>query len=61
MRKMQITDGRDTVTLLSDLEFSYTPKVLGERATMASGKTVMVVTGIKNILEVPTGWLSVTD
>lgn len=61
MRKMQITDGRDTVTLLSDLEFSYTPKVLGERATMASGKTVMDVTGIKNILEVPTGWLSVTD
>lgn len=61
MRKMQITDGIYTVTLLSDLEFTWTPKVIGERATMASGKTVMDVTGIKNLLEVPTGWLSAAD
>lgn len=61
MRRIQITDGIYTVTLLSDLEFTWTPKVVGERATMASGKTVMDVTGIKNVLEVPTGWLSAAD
>lgn len=61
MRKITITDGVNTVTLLSDLEFKWTPKIIGERATMASGKTVMDVTGIKNAAEIPTGWLSASD
>lgn len=61
MRKITITDGRDSVTLLSDLEFTWTPKILGEKATMASGKTVMDVTGVKNNMEIPTGWLSPAD
>ena len=61
MRKMSITDGIDTVTLLSDLEFTWRPTVIGERAVMASGKTVMDVTGVKNLLEIPTGWLSAAD
>jgi len=61
MRNIVITDGVDTVRLLSDLEFEWQPKIIGERATMASGKTVMDVTGVKNTLTVPTGWLSVAD
>ena len=61
MRRITITDGANTVTLLADLEFTWTPKVIGERATMASGKTVMDVTGIKNYAEIPTGWLSPSD
>lgn len=61
MRKIQITDGRDTVTLLSDLEFTWTPELLGERAVMASGRTVMDVIGVKNRLTIPTGWLSPAD
>lgn len=61
MRNIIITDGVDTVTLLSDLEFTWTPELLGERAVMASGKTVMDVIGVKNRLEIPTGWLSAGD
>ena len=61
MRRIVITDGRDSVTLLSDLEFTWTPELLRERAVMASGKTVMDVIGVKNRLEIPTGWLSVAD
>ena len=61
MRRITITDGADTVLLRSDLEFEWVPEIVGERAVMASGKTVMDVTGIKNKLTVPTGWLSVQD
>lgn len=61
MRKIIITDGADTVTLRSDLEFTWTPSLLGERAVMASGRTVMDVIGVKNTLEIPTGWLSAAD
>lgn len=61
MRKITITDGVDSVTLLADLEFTWRPQIIGERATMASGKTVMDVVGIKNTLEIPTGWLSPAD
>lgn len=61
MRTIRITDGVVSVTLLSDLEFEWTPEVIGERAVMASGKTVMDVVGIKNRLVVPTGWLSAAD
>lgn len=61
MRKITITDGRDAVSLLSDLEFTWSPELIGERAVMASGRTVMDVTGVKNKLEIPTGWLSPAD
>lgn len=61
MRNITITDGIDTVRLLSDLEFEWQPKIIGERAVMASGKTVMDVTGVKNTLTVPTGWLSAAN
>lgn len=61
MRNITITDGLDRVTLLSDLEFTFEPTVIGERAVMASGKTVMDVTGIKTKATIPTGWLSVAD
>lgn len=61
MRNITITDGMDSVSLLSDLEFTFKPEVVGERAVMASGKTVMDVTGIKFKAVIPTGWLSVAD
>ena len=61
MRNITITDGTDSVTLLADLEYLFRPQVIGERAVMASGKTVMDVTGVKNAAEIPTGWLSAED
>lgn len=61
MRKITISDGYDTVTLLSDLEFTWKPEIIGVRAQMASGRTVMDVSGVKNRAEIPTGWLSPGD
>ena len=61
MRKISITDGISTVTLLSDLEFTWSPEIIGERDMMASGRTVMDVTGVKNRAEIPVGWLSSAD
>lgn len=61
MRNIAITDGTNTVTLLKDLVFTISPKDIGVKATMASGKDVMDLVGVKNVLEVPTGWLSMAD
>lgn len=61
MRRITISDDYGSVTLLSDIEFTWKPQIVGEKATMASGKTVMDVTGVKNKLQVPTGWLSPSD
>ncbi|MBQ3636797.1 MAG: hypothetical protein II953_00405 [Clostridia bacterium] len=61
MRNIVLSDGADTVTLLSDLEFVWRPKLIGERAVMASGRTVADVTGIKHTAEIPVGWLSPED
>lgn len=61
MRKMRITDGKRSVTLLSDLEFTITPKMVGVTQTMASGRTVTDYVGTKTFLTVPTGWLSASD
>ena len=61
MRNITISDGRDTVRLLADAEFTWTPALVARRAVMASGLIVMDVTGVKNRLEIPTGWLSPED
>ena len=61
LRRIKITDGTNTVTLLRDLVFTIQPKDIGATATMASGKTVMDIIGVKNDLKIPTGWLSVSD
>nr|DAG49812.1 MAG TPA: hypothetical protein [Caudoviricetes sp.] len=46
---------------MRDLVFTIQPKDVGATATMASGKTVMDIIGVKNELNIPTGWLSVAD
>jgi hypothetical protein len=61
VRKITISDGENTITLLPDLVFSIQPETIGTRETMASGKTVMDVVGEKITLEIPTGWLSAAD
>lgn len=61
MRRITISDDSNTITLLPDLVFSISPKTVGTKATMASGKTVMDVVGEKITLEIPTGWLSAAD
>lgn len=61
MRRITITDGTETITLLPDLVFEIKPETIGTQATMASGKTVMDVVGEKIMLEIPTGWLSPAD
>lgn len=58
MRNIMITDGTNTVTLSKDLVFTLAPKTVGSTATMVSGKTVKDVTGTKDTLEVPIGWLA---
>lgn len=60
-RRITITDGVDTVTLLPDLEFTISPEAIGETAVMASGRTVQDMIGLKNTLTIPTGWLSPAD
>lgn len=61
MRRITISDGKSTVTLLPDLTFEIRPETVGTTATMASGKTVMDVVGEKITLKIPTGWLSAAD
>lgn len=46
---------------MRDLVFTIRPKNIGATATMASGKTVMDIIGVKSELNIPTGWLSPTD
>lgn len=58
MRNISITDGENTVTFLPDLKFTITPTFVGESANMANGRTVIDYVGVKNKLEIPTGWLS---
>lgn len=58
LREMEITDGVRSVTLMSDLEFTITPKMIGVTQTMASGRRVTDYVGTKTFLTVPTGWLS---
>ena len=61
MRRITISDGDNTVTLLPDLVFSISSETVGTRAAMASGKPVMDIVGEKTTLEIPTGWLSAAD
>lgn len=60
-RRITISDGQSTVTLLPDLVFEIKPMLIGTTATMASGRTVMDVVGEKITLNIPTGWLSAAD
>ena len=55
MRRIKITDGTNTVTLLRDLVFTIQPKDIGATATMASGKTIIDIIDVKNELKIPTG------
>lgn len=61
MRRISVTDGESVVVLLTDLEFEIKPEFVGETATMASGRVVRDLVGIKNTLHIPTGWLSPED
>nr|DAG17065.1 MAG TPA: hypothetical protein [Caudoviricetes sp.] len=61
LRRISITDGARTVELMPDLRFTIAPETVAVEATMASGKTVMDKIGVKDVLEIPTGWLSVDD
>lgn len=62
MRRISVSDAfGNTVVFLRDLEFEIRPEFTGETATMASGRTVRDHVGIKNVLHIPTGWLSPDD
>lgn len=58
MRRIEITNGTDTVTLLPDLIFTIQPVTVAKTATMASGRVVRDVIGERIDLDIPTGWLS---
>lgn len=61
MRQISITGKLGTVVLLKDLVFDISPKFIGGKATMASGRVVMDIVGVQNTLKIPTGWLSNED
>lgn len=61
VRNIILTDGIDTVTLLSDLEFELSPDEISKSATMASGRLVKDIVGYKDVLKIPVGYLSLTD
>lgn len=61
MRRIKISHGTESVTLLPDMRYTITPVAIGSTATMASGRTVMDFVGEKNVLTIPTGWLSASD
>lgn len=53
-----ITDGVNVLHLLPEIEFEITPAELSTAAVMASGREVRDYTGYRNVLTIPTGWLS---
>lgn len=61
MRRIRISHGSEVVELLPGLRYTITPVAIGTTATMASGRTVMDYIGEKNVLTIPTGWLSASD
>ena len=62
LRNIVISDGHgNSVTLLPDLEYQIRPEEIGTSATMASGREVFDFIGEKNVLTIPTGWLSADD
>ncbi len=62
MRRISVSDEfGNSVVFLRDLEFEIRPAFTGETAVMASGRTVRDHVGIKNVLHIPTGWLSPED
>lgn len=56
-----ITNGTDTLHLLPGIEFDIAPVEVVEIAVMASGREVKDYIGYRNVLNVPTGWLSADD
>lgn len=61
MLRIKIAHGDEAVTLLPKLRYTITPTAVGTTATMASGRVVMDFIGEKNVLTIPTGWLSAAD
>jgi hypothetical protein len=61
VRNIILTDGIDTVTLLSDLVFDVAAEEISKIATMASGRLVKDIVGYKDVLQIPVGYLSLSD
>ena len=61
MRRIVISDNVDTITLLRDLVVDVTPEPVEKEVDMASGRTVADVTGYKDVLNLPVGYLSLED
>ena len=60
-REITISDGIDSVTLLSDIEFKLSGEEVSQTATMASSKIVKDVIGYRDVLEIPVGYLSLEN
>lgn len=50
-----------TIHLLPGIEFDITPVEVSEVAVMASGREVSDYIGYRNVLNIPTGWMSAAD
>lgn len=61
MYRINISDGEDTLSLLSDIEFTLGGEEVNKIETMASGRIVKDVIGYRDVLEIPIGYLSLED
>lgn len=61
LRRITITGGGSTVTLLTDLEFTIAPAIVMNTAKMASGVEVRDIIGERVDLTIPTGYLPAAD
>lgn len=61
MRNIIISDGVNSISLLNDLVFDIKPEEISTSATMASGRLVKDVIGYKNKLEIPCGYLNLSN
>ena len=58
MYKITISDGENSVELLSKIKFKLGGEEVNKQAVMASAKIVKDVIGYRDVLEVPVGYLS---
>lgn len=60
-RNIVISDATDTVVLLNDLIFDTVTNEVSKTSEMASGKLVKDISGYRETLNIPVGYLSVED
>lgn len=61
MRNIYITDGKDTIQLLADIEFGLGGEEENISTKVASKRIVKDIIGYRDVLEIPVGYLSLEN